>query len=696
MKKILNYIFAAGLSSLALVGCTDEVKFGGAFIEKAPGGTVTFDTIFSNAEYANQFLTAIYSRQYYGLSYSNDVGYNSASPYTGKLDGFTDLYQLHWEGCMLHSGYYTGTLTASNTPLISYSNDLVWDAVRQVWLLIENIDRVPDLTTEKRDYMVAQAKMLLANRYFDLLPFYGGLPLVNKSYTGTESDFTLPRMTFEATVDTIVKWIDESADYLPWAYNGNTTETNSMQTGRWTKAGALALKAKVLWLAASPIFNADKPYYDGSTQAEQEHLVWYGDFQQSRWDRALKAFEDFNRENAANGDYYHLVQATKKTCDGYRIAYRRGYILDDSPENIHWTKVCDYYGTQKTYCWLNWSWEDNGVKRLIYSPTVEYVEMFPWSNGKPFDREADMTLVREDIVPVDDKTDYTWEVYTNNKLFYEYKSVRGGMQVTASRDPRLYENARVSGQKKKLDWNNENGVSNGDIVETWVGGEDASFDVLNSAGLVAENLCTMCPTGFGAYKYILSKDDYWRDYNMHWNVLTIPDMILMYAECLAQTGNLTDAIKQVDLIRSRVGLNSINASYNRDKQLATNKDNLIEEILRERACELGMTNARYIDMVRYKRTDWLTKQLHGMATYRLMRNAQNKAIRRLSPYKGNDMDAGMPEPSEFEYQFFPLSTTARQQWGKDPNSLEIKKWLMMAFPQVEINKNYGLVQNPGW
>ena len=35
------------------------------------------------------------------------------------------------------------------------------------------------------------------------------------------------------------------------------------------------------------------------------------------------------------------------------------------------------------------------------------------------------------------------------------------------------------------------------------------------------------------------------------------------------------------------------------------KHDVIEEILRERACELGMSNNRYYDMIRYKHGDWM-------------------------------------------------------------------------------------------
>ena len=52
-KVCLQKAFALlGLvAALLPVACTDQVQFGGAFLEKAPGGTVTADTVFSNAEY---------------------------------------------------------------------------------------------------------------------------------------------------------------------------------------------------------------------------------------------------------------------------------------------------------------------------------------------------------------------------------------------------------------------------------------------------------------------------------------------------------------------------------------------------------------------------------------------------------------------------------------------------------------------
>ena len=701
MKNTFKTMAAMVLAGVALTGCTDQVSFGSAFIDKAPGGSTNLDSIFSNADYINQYLTSLYARQYYGLPFNSNTGLNHQSPYVGKLDALTDLYQMHWASQTVWNSYYTGTLTAKNTPLISFSSDGVWEMVHQACVIKENIDNYGVLDQKKRDYIVAQATALQAFAYSILLPHYGGLPIVNQTITGATEEIG-PRKTFEETVDFIVSLCDEAAPYLYWAYNGNDSESSSLQTGRWTKAGVMALKAQVLWLAASPLFNSAEPYYGGGTDAETNHLVWYGNYDASRWTRALQAFEDFWTENRANGEYYHLLQPEVKNCDGYRIAYRQGYVMDDSPENIHWTKVSGTYGSQGTYCWFNWNWPEDGVRRLRHAPSLEYVEMFPWSDGKPFDHDTDFTYQETYTVEADNSQT---DVYTclkgsgsnaNDNLFYSYTAVRGGFRKDATRDPRLYENALVSGEPWSLNWTSMSGTSSGNIVETWVGGQDGATCVKNLDGTVSEQLTSFCPTGFGALKYVYNKTDYHRNYNMHWNVLTIPDMILMYAECLAECNRNADAITQVDLIRSRVGLKSVNSSYNSSKNLLTDKDNLIEEILRERACELGMTNARYIDMVRRKRTDWMTKQLHGMATYRMIKNAQNQWVRRNAPYFGDDKNGGMSEPSRFEYEFFELFQGKRVLWGQDPNSQTVKKWLMMPFPQDEINKGYGLIQNPGW
>ena len=74
LQHIFNASAIALVSASMFIACTDDVKVGDSFVEKAPGGTVTIDTVFNSAEYTRQFLTGIYGMQYYGLPFSNASG----------------------------------------------------------------------------------------------------------------------------------------------------------------------------------------------------------------------------------------------------------------------------------------------------------------------------------------------------------------------------------------------------------------------------------------------------------------------------------------------------------------------------------------------------------------------------------------------------------------------------------------------
>ena len=109
-----------------------------------------------------------------------------------------------------------------------------------------------------------------------------------------------------------------------------------------------------------------------------------------------------------------------------------------------------------------------------------------------------------------------------------------------------------------------------------------------------------------------------------------------------------------------------------------------------------MSNARYYDMVRYKRTDWMCKVLHGLGIFRTKQNSAGQWVRDYTPYIGNDKDNGLAEPNRFEYARFELIQPRRVFWDMDPKSDEVAKWLLFPIPSAEILKGYGLVQNPGW
>ena len=580
MKKYNKWIFnvASGLAltSVIATSCVDEIKFGNSFLEKAPGGSVTKDTVFNNAEYTRQFLTNLYGMQYYGLPYKNVANQESSNQYVGKPEALTDLYVFTYPSCGISGPYYKGTHTANygkRSDKFDYLRNNVWEAVRGVWMLIENIDNVPGLGEDEKASMVAQAKCILASRYFDVFRHYGGIPLIKGTFSGTDTSYEMPRNSVEETVNYMVQLLDEAAAVLPW-----TVETPASESGRWTRAAALAYKCRILQFAASPLFNSDQPYYPGATG---NPAIWYGGYKPELWDRCLEACEQFFNELASKGGY-SLQQAKGTRPEDYRLAYRAGYANLDSPEVLINTRVIDIDAFKSSH--YNWhQWGDPLMKiHRGYSPTQEYMEMFPWKDGTPFDW---------DKAKSEGKLDEMFLKGTGT-------ASDGLINIELTRDPRMYEEIIVNGQQESLDWTTGN--MSGYCFESWLGGKSAGNGPTSQTGSFA--------TGYAPIKFLMG-NDMLRRY-VHWPCIRIAELHLIYAEALCQSsrGSMDKAIAQVDIVRARVGMKGL-AECNPDKNLQSNKDAFIEELLRERACELGMEDARFFDLIRYKRADIFEKQL---------------------------------------------------------------------------------------
>jgi len=90
-------------------------------------------------------------------------------------------------------------------------------------------------------------KFLRAYAYFNLVSFFGGVPLITSPFNLTD-DFNLPRNTYDECMDFVVKEFDAAADLLPLTYAAK-------DLGRLTKGAALAAKSRALLYMASPLNN---------------------------------------------------------------------------------------------------------------------------------------------------------------------------------------------------------------------------------------------------------------------------------------------------------------------------------------------------------------------------------------------------------------------------------------------------------
>ena len=87
---------------------------------------------------------------------------------------------------------------------------------------------------------------------------------------------------------------------LKWSYEGADFNSDG---GHWTLAGAMALRCKLWQFAASPLFNDTQGYAGGRSEAEQQHLVWYGSKRPDLWNKCLEYCRQFFNAIEANGFY---------------------------------------------------------------------------------------------------------------------------------------------------------------------------------------------------------------------------------------------------------------------------------------------------------------------------------------------------------------------------------------------------------
>lgn len=654
--KIIKYILGTAFTISTFCGmtsCVDQIRVGDSFLEKSEGEDVNEDLIFSKKVYTEYLLWQCYE----GL-YSPFKGCYTLN--SGVMEALSDIMhsELGWDE--LGRMFYTGNLTAVNANpgwvqsrfafisqggiqnMSNQSKRSIWNCVRDCELLIDNIHRVPDMTDAEKARYTAEAKIILACKYFDGIRHFGGLPIVDHAFKG-EDQMEEGRSSIDKTVKFTLNLLEEAIaePNLPWNLPDSDLAT---WAGRMTKASAVGLKAKLLCFVASPIFNSDTPYCTEEPQDAVEALqVWYGNYDEQRWKDVVDACEEFFRMNAENGNYFKLVEATSQTEQGYREAYRKAYRARGNKETI--IEVHDrVYLTDWDQCPGN-VWHTGAC-----AATLDWMEMFPWSDGKNFDGQK------------------------------YYNQAPAEVDIFANRDPRLYETMVV--QKRDYQYQY---YGSDNPVQMWVGGE---FKVCGS-----DRACK--PWGFPTYKYVLDlgSDDQGGqgiidNEPMQIAYLRLSEIYLIYAEALAECGRNREAIEQINIVRRRVGLGDIEVK-NPELNLISNKENLINEIMRERACELGFEcESRFHDMNRRLLVNDFKKHLRGMNIYRL--NDNNERVEK--PWSA---DSGEPFPTKFEYVPFEIQGANPRFVWSNPERWS-NKWILAPLPPDEINKNYGLTQNPGW
>jgi hypothetical protein len=661
-KRKFIYCLSFVISCLLFAGCND-LKVGNSFLEKAPGTDVTIDTIFGSKIYAERALVSAYATLRCAFPMGNNaiVGLQGSYEYKTRVDHLgadsqdclTDIINNHcnWGGA--YSVYYSGSYdaTTENSDGTHDWQYYAWLGIRKAFLYINNVDKVPDMSDTEKTERKAEAKMIIACQYADLIKRFGGVPLLNTDVEVTNQESTdYTRQTIESSINYVLKLCDEAAKDLPWT-------VTSADDGRFTKAGALALKVRMLQFEASPLFNANTPYAEmpaltasntGKIPEDSvKRMVWLGGYSQARWTAVKNACEAFFAENDKNGNPYKLVQPTTADEDGYRTAFRSSYTDRYNGEILIATcRQVVYFNNMYLGYYFGPSIDVGGNNGRGYGGgciTLNYVDMFPYTNGE--------------------KASYTTWIANNGHSGTFTKNPFVG------RDPRLYESVMIVGDHFRSR-----------PAEMWIGGRERN-----------DLSATRAITGFSMRKYLADYDDATFNYKpANYAYLRLPEIYLAYAEALNELGQKQDAYKWLNKTRERVGLpdmtDNMLTRLQGDKTLPDYSEcnlqgdkMLREEILDERAREFCFEEQRWYDMTRWKRSDIFQKKLYGITINLTSGSVSN-----------NNVVLDFSDP--YDDAANPNGAGVSRYW----QSHFTPKWYLSAFPSDEINKGYGLVQNPGW
>lgn len=375
MKNKYLALIGAGLLSVA-TSCTDSY-------ESEPVQWVTLDFVFSRTDSMGTNATAFLNNIYAGLQNGhNRVGsdyLDAASDDAISINvSDPDVYKLAM------GRYDSRTLITSDMRWGEY-----YKSIRKANIFINNIDVVPYKSTYTDSQgrvrplnatQKAEARFLRACFYFELVKRYGGVPLMGDAVPELGEDMELPRNTFEECINFIVDELDAIKDDL----RTNPSSDFAQYSHAPTREACLAMKARVLLYAASPLFN-ENPIDKGN------ELVGYASYDPERWNLAAQAAKEFIDVYGPDGNgAYGLTQNETSTGDdgtvtinayGFIKLFCNFYNQGSNPEIIFYRSGANDTSIETNNGPLGFSNNALGNGRTL--PTQNLVDAFPMLDGKP-------------------------------------------------------------------------------------------------------------------------------------------------------------------------------------------------------------------------------------------------------------------------------------------------------------------------
>ncbi|MDO4461858.1 MAG: RagB/SusD family nutrient uptake outer membrane protein [Bacteroidia bacterium] len=529
-----------------------------------------------------------------------------------------------------------------------------WYCIRKANIGLENLGNMTG-TSEEKNLIAGQLYFFRGWWYQEMMAFFGGLPYMTESIDG--SQFNLPRLSYRECAEMAAKDFRKAADLLPidWDKTKVGSSQKGKNTNRITKVAALGYLGKVLLHAASPLhekgaqvgaskngatyeYNVELAEKAAEALGELLSLVESGETQY-----ALHKFAEIFEEEGAK-IYDHVNKSGSQPADSYSALFYTtglGWKQPGGTEAIMRGPATGTNGSNWNFAKL-WGTKAGGIVEhdaLIHMPTANYVDYaYGMANGLPItDPESG---------------------YDPNHPF-------------KGRDPRFYHDIIFDGFKYIVD----DGKAT-DVEKPYV------YCQMYTGGNLRVDPDKTCRTGYYTQKLVphqANKLDGMYNWgsalSCYLSYMRLADVYLMYAEAGAAAKGATykssnyskTAEDAINVLRDRVGAGHVAA------KLAGDQKKFIDEVRRERACELAFEGHRWYDLQR-----WL---LLTEYPYNIKQSAEFSRVESDEFYTKND-------PRDAEVKGYQLKTILERPYNA--------KHYYLPFQEDDVHLYEEFDQNPGW
>jgi hypothetical protein len=479
-----------------------------------------------------------------------------------------------------------------------------------------------------------EAKFMRAYFYHQLVRYYGGVPIINKSFSLSDTEFLSKRNTMKECIEFIVKDCDEASAHL----NGL-----SMAAGRASRAAALALKSRILLYAASDMYDAATAKSNSTAMAAYSNPEFVAYVDGSRADRWTKARD-----------------AAKAVLDlpglGNKLNLNEPASKEDGTTNYNNNSLARNGGEKELIFaryFINAKAENGGRIGLFNGPNGYN----NWAGNAPIQNFVD---------------DY--EMMDGSK--FSWSNTEHASAPYQNRDPRFYATLMYDGSSWKP--RSPSAASKDPFNQIQTG----QYEISSGAGKVAyfglDTRKSSIEDWNGSYTgYYFRKftdpnpaivdQNTWQQ--IPWPFFRYTEAVLNYVEACIELGQDAEARAWLNKVRFRSGMPAITESG----------DALRQRYRNERRIEMAFEEQRYHDARR-----WM------IAGSTLGRKVQIiNVIGTLKP--GKTVTLYRYDPTSYDYQY----KVVEMDPGKE-NRAWLDKMYFLPIHRDEMNRNKSLVQNPGY